>query len=91
MSAWYLFSALDFYPVNPVGGEYILGSPQIEKVILTLPDNKTFTMEAKGFSKKNKYVKSVTLNGSPVNGVSIHHKDIMDGGTLVFTITDKPS
>ena len=86
MSAWYLFSAMGFYPVNPAGGEYILGAPQIAKVVLTLPDNKTFLIEAKGLSKENKYVKSVTLNGEAVEGLSIHHNDIMKGGTLVFLI-----
>ena len=90
MSAWYLFSAMGFYPVNPAGGEYILGAPQIAKVVLTLPDNKTFLIEAKGLSKENKYVKSVTLNGEAVEGLSIHHNDIMKGGTLVFTMTDQP-
>ncbi|GAB6007855.1 GH92 family glycosyl hydrolase [Dysgonomonas reticulitermitis] len=90
MSAWYLFSAMGFYPVNPAGGEYALGAPQVSKVVLTLPGNKTFTMEAKGLSKENKYVKSVALNGKTVEGLSIHHKDIMDGGTLVFTMTDQP-
>lgn len=90
MSAWYLFSAMGFYPVNPAGGEYILGAPQIAKVVLTLPDNKTFIIEAKGLSEENKYVKSVTLNGEAVEGLSIHHNDIMEGGTLVFTMTDQP-
>lgn len=90
MSAWYLFSAMGFYPVNPAGGEYILGAPQIAKVVLTLPDNKTFLIEAKGLSKENKYVKSVTLNGEAVEGLSIHHNDIMKGGTLVFTMTNQP-
>lgn len=90
MSAWYLFSAMGFYPVNPAGGEYILGAPQIAKVVLTLPDNKTFIIEAKGLSKENKYVKSVTLNGEAVEGLSIHHNDIMKGGTLVFTMIDQP-
>ncbi len=89
MSAWYLFSAMGFYPVNPAGGEYVLGAPQVEKVVLSLPDNKTFTVEAKGLSKDNKYVKSVTLNGAPVEGLSIHHKDIMKGGTLIFEMTNK--
>lgn len=90
MSAWYLFSAMGFYPVNPAGGEYILGAPQIAKVVLTLPDNKTFIIEAKGLSEENKYVKSVTLNEEAVEGLSIHHNDIMKGGTLVFTMTDQP-
>ena len=91
MSAWYIFSAMGFYPVNPISGEYVLGAPQIEKVSLSLPGNKTFTVEAKGLSKANKYVKSVELNGKPVTGLTISHKDIMDGGNLVFTMTDQPA
>ncbi len=89
MSAWYIFSAMGFYPVNPIGGEYVIGAPQIEKISLSLPGGKTFTMEAKGLSKENKYVKSVTLNGQPVENYTIHHKDIMNGGHLIFTMTDK--
>lgn len=89
MSAWYIFSAMGFYPVNPIGGEYVLGAPQIEKVSLLLPGNKTFTVEAKGLSRENKYVKSVELNGKPVNGLTINHKDIMKGGVLVFTMTNR--
>ena len=90
MSAWYIFSAMGFYPVNPISGEYVLGAPQIEKISLSLPEGKTFTVEAKGLSKANKYVKSVELNGKPVTGLTISHKDIMNGGNLVFTMTDQP-
>lgn len=89
MSAWYIFSAMGFYPVNPIGGEYILGAPQIEKVTIRLPNNKQFIVEAKNLSKENKYVQSVELNGKPIDGIEIYHHDIMDGGTLVFTMTNK--
>ena len=54
------------------------------------PEGKTFTVEAKGLSKTNKYVKSVELNGKPVTGLTISHKDVMNGGNLVFTMTDQP-
>ena len=89
MSAWYIFSSMGFYPVNPAGGEYVIGAPQIEKISLSLPEGKTFTMEAQGLSKENKYVKSVTLNGNAIDNYTIHHKDIMNGGHLVFVMTDK--
>lgn len=88
MSAWYLFSAMGFYPVNPIGGKYVLGAPQVEKVVLYLPNDKVFTIVAKNISKKNKYVKSVTLNGKEVNGLFIHHNDILNGGKLVFEMSD---
>ena len=84
MSAWYVFSAMGFYPFNPCGGEYVIGAPQMPKVTLNLSGGKTFTMTARNFSRENKYVKSVTLNGKPVTGWKIRHADIMRGGTLEF-------
>ncbi len=86
MSAWYIFSAMGFYPVNPCGGEFVLGAPQIEGVTLNLPEGKQFTMEARNFSGSNIYVQSVDLNGQPHTGTSISYKDIMNGGTLIFTM-----
>lgn len=91
MSAWYIFSAMGFYPVNPVGGEYILGAPQMPYFKLHLPNGKEFVIEALNSSKENKYVESVSLNGKAVGGLSIHHKDIMNGGRLVFIMTNKPN
>ena len=90
MSAWYIFSAMGFYPVDPISGEYVLGAPQIDKVTIHLTEERSFTVEAKNLSKKNKYVESVELNGRPVKGLTIKHDDIMSGGHLVFTMTDKP-
>lgn len=90
MSAWHIFSAMGFYPVDPISGEYVIGAPQLDKVVLTLPKGKTFTMEAKGLSTANKYVHSIELNGVPLTGLTIAHKDIMKGGHLIFVMTDKP-
>jgi len=90
MSAWFVFSAMGFYPLNPCGGDYVLGAPQMEKIVLNLQNGKTFTMLAKGLSEANKYVQSVTLNGNPVTGIKISHSDVMNGGTLVFEMGDKP-
>jgi predicted alpha-1,2-mannosidase len=90
MSAWYVFSAMGFYPVNPVNGEYVFGAPQIPKIELKLPENKTFVIEAVNLSKENKYVQSIEFNGQTYSRKSILHKDIMNGGRLVFTMTDKP-
>lgn len=89
MSAWYIFSAMGFYPVNPAGGEYVLGAPQMEEVTISLPHDKLFTVQALGLSKKNKYVQSVTLNDKPVTDFRINHSDIMKGGKLVFVMTDQ--
>jgi predicted alpha-1,2-mannosidase len=90
MSAWYVFTAMGFYPVNPVSSEYVLGTPQLPKVSLNLPDNKTFTVEAKNLSVANKYVQSVSLNGKPLEKNFIIHQDIMNGGMLVFEMTENP-
>jgi putative alpha-1,2-mannosidase len=81
---------MGFYPVNPVGGEYVLGAPQIPKVKLSLPKGKVFVIEASNLSDKNKYVQSIELNGSLYTEKTISHKDIMNGGQLVFTMTDHP-
>ena len=84
MSAWYMFSAMGFYPVNPVSGEYVFGAPQMPKFVLHLQDGKTFTVLAEGLSKEHKYVESITLNGEPYTKNYITHEDIMKGGTLVY-------
>lgn len=89
MSAWYMFSAMGFYPVNPVSGEYVFGAPQLPEFVLHLADGKTFTIKAEGLSEANKYVKSITLNGEPYIKNFISHADIVKGGTLVYQMTDK--
>jgi len=84
MSAWYMFSAMGFYPVNPVSGEYVFGAPQMPKFVLHLTDGKTFTIIAEGLSKEHKYIESITLNGEPYTKNFIAHEDILKGGTLVY-------
>ena len=89
MSAWYMFSAMGFYPVNPVSGEYVVGAPQLPEFVLHLADGKTFTIKAEGLSEANKYVKSITLNGEPYTKIFISHADIVKGGTVCYQMTDK--
>ena len=88
MSAWYVFAAMGFYPVNPCGGEYFVSAPQIEKATLhcrpTPSTYTSFTVCAKNLSKKNKYVKSVKLNGHELKDRILRHADILKGGELVF-------
>ena len=84
MSAWYMFSAMGFYPVDPVSGNYVFGAPQMPKIVLNLTNGKTFTVIAEGISEENKYVESITLNGEPYTKNYITHEDIVNGGTLVF-------
>lgn len=91
MSSWYVFSALGFYPVNPSDGMYVFGRPIFDKVVLKLPENKVFEIRANNNSAENKYIQSIELNGQPYNKLYISHADIMAGGTLVFTMGDRPN
>jgi len=88
MSAWYLFSAMGFYPMNPVSSELVFGAPQLPKVTLHLADGKTFAMEARNLSAENMYVDKIEWNGQPYDQKFITYADIMGGGTLVFHMTD---
>jgi predicted alpha-1,2-mannosidase len=90
MSAWYIFTAMGFYPVNPADGHYVLGAPLLDRVRIALAGGKSFVIEAKGLSQANKYVQSISLNGKPYVREYITHKDIMNGGKLVFVMGDKP-
>ena len=95
MSAWYVFSALGFYPFDPCGGEYVIGAPQVPAAEIEVErrggggQRKVFKMIARNFSKENKYVRSVTLNGRPVTDWKIRHADILAGGELTFELTAK--
>lgn len=86
MSAWYVFSALGFYPVNPVGGKYEIGTPLYSNAEISVGDGRTFTIEAPGLSKDACHVKSVSLNGKPLDRTYITHDEIMAGGTLTLTM-----
>lgn len=91
MSSWYVFSALGFYPVNPSDGMYVFDRPIFDKVVLKLPENKVFEIRANNNSAENKYIQSIELNGQPYNKLYISHADIMAGGTLVFTMGNRPN
>ena len=91
MSAWYIFTNLGFYPVNPCGGEYVLGAPQLANATVELANGKTFTVEALNFSKENLYVQSVELNGKPYSQTTINYADIVNGGTLKFVMSNQPA
>ncbi len=89
MSAWYVFSSLGFYPMNPVGGEYLLGTPLFAESTINVGDGKEFKIIAHGLSADSRYIKSATLNGEPLAGFSISHADIMAGGTLELQMTSE--
>jgi predicted alpha-1,2-mannosidase len=91
MSAWYVFSAMGFYPVAPGDLSYAIGAPQLPLISLKLANGKTFTVKAKNLSAKNQYVASVSLNGKPLKRSFIRHDDINSGGVLEFVMSDKPS
>lgn len=87
MSAWYVFSALGFYPVDPASGEYVLGAPQLPHAVLRLPNGNVFTVRASGLSPANRYVRSVALNGKPLDGFILKRTDVLAGGELVFEMS----
>ena len=91
MSAWYIFSSLGFYPVAPGSDDYSIGSPAIKSAKIQLENGKTFTVETKNQGDKNVYIKKVSLNGKPIDNFKIKHSDIMNGGTLLFEMSSKPS
>jgi putative alpha-1,2-mannosidase len=90
MSAWYIFSALGFYPIAPAADQYWLGSPMVKTAMVNLQNGNSFSVEAVDQSDKNVYVKKVLLNGQPLNRLYITHDEIMKGGKLVFYMSDKP-
>jgi len=90
MSAWYIFSAMGFYPSNPASGNYDFGSPIFPKSVLKLPNGKTFTILAKNVSGENVYIQSIQLNGKPYKKLYITHTDIQNGGVLKFEMANKP-
>lgn len=87
MSAWYIWSAMGFYPVDPASGVYSFGSPQFKKVTINLPNGKTFTIKTNRRGASDCYIKSVKLNGQRYQNNYISHKDIFKGGTLEFVMT----
>ena len=90
MSAWYVFSAMGFYPVNPVSGEYEIGTPLFPEMRLNLDNGKTFTVLAPNVSRENIYIQSVKVNGQPYNKSYITHQQIMDGATVEFVMGNQP-
>ena len=91
MSSWYVFNALGFYPVNPAQGVYAFGSPIVDTALIHLENGKTFNVKALNNNSKNIYIQSVTLNGKAINRNYITHKEIMNGGVLVFTMGKSPN
>ena len=89
MSAWYVLNSMGFYQVCPGKPVYSIGRPAFDKAVVNLPDGKKFTVTAKNNSKKNKYIKSMTLNGKPLDKPFFTHDDIIAGSTLEIEMTDR--
>lgn len=91
MSAWYVFSAMGFYPVNPSELKYQFGSPLVREARLEIAPGKYFTMKAPLASVANKYIQEVKLNGKVLDRSFITHQEITDGGTLEFSMSAQPN
>lgn len=90
-SAWYVFSAMGFYPVTPGVDQYVLGSPLFKKVTVTLENGKKIVIEAPNNAADKRYVKSLTVNGKNHTKNWISHSGLMNGATLNFTMSDEPN
>jgi len=91
MSAWYLFTALGFYPVTPASGDYMIGSPLFSRMSLKLANGNNFTVKAANNSEKNVYIQSAALNGKPLSMPVISYEQILGGGTLDLVMGPAPS
>ncbi|WP_408873980.1 glycoside hydrolase domain-containing protein [Gluconobacter roseus] len=91
MSAWYIFTALGFYPVTPASGEYAIGRPFVPKAVIHLGNNHTFTVIAEHLDAQHPYIGSVTLNGRPLETPFLSQKSVIAGGELRFVMQEQPS
>ncbi|MCO4292907.1 GH92 family glycosyl hydrolase [Solitalea sp. MAHUQ-68] len=91
MSAWYVFSALGFYPVNPASGQYTIGTPLFESVTINPDTEKAFTINATNGSEDQHYIQSASLNNNPYAKGFISHSDIIKGGLLAFNLSSTPN
>lgn len=91
MSAWYVFSAMGFYPVTPASNQYIIGLPVVDKATIHLENGKAFTMQVDNPSPENRYIASAMLNGEELNRTYLWHDEIAQGGTLSFQLSSSPT
>jgi len=91
MSAWYVLSSIGLYSMNPVSGNYDIGSPLFEKTTIKVSDDTFFIIEAEHVSDTNIYIQSATLNGQDFNQTVISHQQILEGGTLKFVMGSEPN
>jgi len=91
MSAWYVFTALGFYPVTPGSNEYVIGRPFLPRATLNLPNGERFTIVADGLDDAHPYIGGATLDGKPLERAFLRHEEIMAGGELRFTMQAEPN
>ena len=91
MSAWYIFSALGFYPVCPGSPEYSIGSPLVKSAVIDLGNGKTLKIISENQSPENVYVKEVSLNGKYIRNFILMHDELVKGGELKFVMSKKPA
>jgi putative alpha-1,2-mannosidase len=91
MSAWYILSALGFYPVDPVSGNYVFGSPLFDSASIELGRGKQLEIETVGNGPDKPYIQDVTWNGKPYAKSWFSHSDIAQGGKFILKMGDKPN
>jgi putative alpha-1,2-mannosidase len=90
MSAWYVFAAMGFYPVNPVSGEYLLSTPLFDRMHLQLSGGRKFMIEVQRKTEKDRFISRVFWKGKPYFKNYITYQMIMQGGKLEFRLSDRP-
>jgi putative alpha-1,2-mannosidase len=91
MSAWYIFSAMGFYPVCPGSDQYVHGAPYMPYIKLDLSNGKSLVIKAEGVSDKNRYVKALYMNGKKYDKTYVTHEDVLAGGEWEFVMDAKPN
>lgn len=90
-SAWYVFSALGFYPVTPATDEYVIGAPLFQKATIKLPNGNTIEINAPENSAENRYIGSMRMNGAAYTKTFLRHSELIKGATLEFDMVDTPN
>lgn len=86
MSAWYIWTSLGMYPMNPASGKYVIGYPLIDKGMLLLPNGKKLFISTRGKRHSQSYVQKVVLNGKPITSTYLTHNQLLQGGELVYEL-----
>jgi putative alpha-1,2-mannosidase len=91
METMYDMSAMGFYAVDPISGNYVFGTPLFEKVSIDLGHGKQFVLEAERSSPADKYIESITLNGASYDRIWLRHEDVTSGRRFVLKMSNKPN